>query len=198
MKVANATFLVLMWLIATLYYNNSHSVLSHILWKCYAQACFTTIATFKGTPNQIACYVISDSKYHTHINKNIFLIPSLQSPLIHKWKGNWLRSIENISKTCNNNILYCCKMAYARSLEKSLDGVKDMDVTQTKKRTSSNASLTIIDKTKNWSSTQRKTLPLWLGFKAMNALHASNKLAKESHKSVSELYQPKVMAHMGV
>ena len=39
-------------------------------------------------------------------------------------------------------------MAYARSLEKSLDGVKDMEVTQTKKKTLSTASLTIVDKTK--------------------------------------------------
>ena len=43
-------------------------------------------------------------------------------------------------------------MTYARSLEKSLDGVKDMEVTQTKKRSSSNACLTIVDKTKNRSS----------------------------------------------
>ena len=78
-------------------------------------------------------------------------------------------------------------MAYARSLEKSLDGVKDMEVTQTKKRTSSNACLTIVDKTKNRSSSQSKTLPLWLGFKAMNALNASNNLTQENHKSVSEL-----------
>ena len=78
-------------------------------------------------------------------------------------------------------------MAYARSLEKSLDGVKDMEVTQTKKRTSSNACLTIVDKTKNRTSSQNKSLPLWLGFKAMNALNESNNLAKESHKSVSEL-----------
>ena len=186
MKIAPATLLVLMWLLATLYCNNSHSVLSHTLWECYAQTCFITIATFNRTSNRIACYVVNDSENHTYIN-NIFLKPSLQSPLIHKWKGIRLRSKKNISKTYNNNILYCCRMAYARSLEKSLDGVKNMEVTQTKKRTLSTASLTIVDKTKNRSTTQGKTLPLWFGFKAMNALNASNKLAKENHKSVSEL-----------
>ncbi len=95
-------------------------------------------------------------------------------------------------------MFYFCRMAYSRSLEKSLDGVKDIEVSQNKKRLSSHASLTIVDKTRNRSSTKKKNLSLWLGFKAMNALHASNKLAKESHKNVSELYQPKVMAHMGV
>ena len=176
-----------MWLLtATLYWNNSHNVISHTLWDCYAQACLTTIATFKGTFNRTTWCYVNVSKQHTHINNNTFLIPPLQSPLIHKWKGNGLRSKENISKTYNNNILYFCIMTYARSLEKSLDGVKDMEVTQKKKRTSSNACLTIVDKTKNRSSSQRKTLPLWLGFKTMNALNASNKLAKEKHKSVSE------------
>jgi hypothetical protein len=78
-------------------------------------------------------------------------------------------------------------MAFSRSLEKSLDGVKDMEVTQTKKCSSSNACLTIIEKTKNKSNTQGKTYPLWLGFKAMNALNASKGSAKENHRSVSEL-----------
>ena len=79
---------------------------------------------------------------------------------MHKWKENWLRSKENISKTWNNNIFYCCRMAYVRNPEKSLDGVKYIIVTQTKKRTSSTASLIIVEKTKNRASTQGKTLPL--------------------------------------
>ena len=51
-------------------------------------------------------------------------------------------------------------MAYVRNPEKSLDGVKYIIVTQTKKRTSSTASLIIVEKTKNRASTQGKTLPL--------------------------------------
>ena len=78
-------------------------------------------------------------------------------------------------------------MAFSRSLEKSLDGVKDMDITQTKKRSSSNACLTIVEKTKSKANTQGRNFPLWLGFKAMNALNASQGLAKESHRSISEL-----------
>ena len=57
-------------------------------------------------------------------------------------------------------MFYFCRMAYSCSLEKSLDGVKDMEVTQTKKQTSTNACLTIVDKSKNRSFTQGKTFPL--------------------------------------
>ena len=149
MKVANATCLVLMWLLAaTLYWNHSHSVFSHTLWDGYVQT------TLKRTTNKFAWCFVNASILHTHINNNTFLIPPLQSPLIHKWKGNGLRSKKHISKTHNNNILYCCRMAYARSLEKSLDGAKDMEVTQTKKRSSSNACLTIVEKPKSRSSSQ--------------------------------------------
>jgi hypothetical protein len=126
--------------------------------------------------------------YNVNRTKISFLIaPPLQGPLIYKWKMEWSRSITQITKTQNDKVVYVCRMAFSRSLEKSLDGVKNIEVTQTKKRSSSNACLTIVEKTKNKSNTQGKSYPLWLGFKAMNALNASKSLAKESHRSVSEL-----------
>ena len=77
MKVATGTCLVLMWLLtATIYWNNSHSVVSHTLWDCYGQTCCTTRITPKRTPKRI-WNVKNDSKQQTHILNNIFLIPPL-------------------------------------------------------------------------------------------------------------------------
>ena len=96
-----------------------------------------------------------------HVCLNLFLIaPSPQSPFIHKWKGKWSRSKRKKPKVYNDKISYFCRMAYACSLEKSLDGVKDMEVTQSKKRTSSFASLTVVEKGKNKSNPQSKNFPL--------------------------------------
>lgn len=78
-------------------------------------------------------------------------------------------------------------MAYLRSLDKSFDGARDMEVLQSKKRTSSHACLIIVDKTKNKTTVQRKTFSLWLGFKILNVLNASKELSKETHKNVREL-----------
>ena len=47
-------------------------------------------------------------------------------------------------------------MTYTRTF----DGVKNMEVTQNKKRTSSNTSLAILDKTKNRTVAQGKSLPV--------------------------------------
>ena len=132
-------------------------------------------------------FCVNMNKHYVCLDNSLFLVPPQQSPLIHKWKGVRSRCKNIIPKNFNNNMFYFCRMAYSRSLEKSLDGVKDMEVSQNKKRLSSHASLTIVDKTKSRSSTQEKHLPLWFGFKAMNALNLSKGLAKESHKSVSEL-----------
>ena len=135
------------------------------------------------TKNLGSMYTYSDKQ-----TKNSFLIvSSLQGPLIYKWRREWSRSKTQITKIQYNKVVYVCRMAFSRNLEKSLDGVQDMEVTQTKKRSSSNACLTIVEKTKNKSHTQGKTYPLWLGFKAMNALNISKGLAIESHRSVSDL-----------
>ena len=58
---------------------------------------------------------------------------------------------------------------------------------KTKKRTSSNACLVVVEKNKNKSNTSKQNDCLWLGFKAMNALNASKGLAEVPHKSVTEL-----------
>ena len=163
MKVACATnFVFILWLLLTTpYWTNSHGVTSHNPWACLAQICFTTKDAHKNvTSNRIVGYFANTSKHYVCINNKLFLAPPLQSPLIYKWKGDWSRSKRNILKTHNNSMFYFCRMAYSRSLEKSLDGVKDMEVTQTKKQTSTNACLTIVDKTKNRSSAQGKTFPL--------------------------------------
>ena len=75
-------------------------------------------------------------------------------------------------------------MSHSRNLDKSFEGAKDMEISQNKKRTSSIASLTIVEKNKNKSNTPKKNPRLWLGFKALNA---SKGLDMIPHKSVSEL-----------
>ena len=190
MKVAIATkcVFILGLLLATTYWMNSQCVISHNQWACNFQLFFITRNVNKNvTSNQLMGVFVNISKHYVCIDNNLFLAPPLQSPLIHKWKGERSRSKNTLPKNLNYNMFYFCRMAYSRSLEKSLDGVKDIEVSQNKKRLSSHASLTIVDKTRNRSSTQEKNLPLWLGFKAMNALNSNKGLPKESHKSVSEL-----------
>jgi hypothetical protein len=68
MKVATATYFVLMWLLATLYCNNSQSVLSHTLWECHAPTCFTYFAPFKVTSKSIAWYVVNVSNHKVWYN----------------------------------------------------------------------------------------------------------------------------------
>ena len=84
----------------------------------------------------------------------------------------------------NTKILFLCRMSHSRNLDKSFEGAKDMEISQNKKRTSSIASLTIVEKNKNKSNTPKKNPRLWLGFKALNA---SKGLDMIPHKSVSEL-----------
>ena len=64
--------------------------------------------------------------------------------------------------------------------DKSFDGVRNIEVLQTKTRTSSNGSLTIVDKTKNIPNTQEKSFLLWFRFKAMNALMQTKVLQKNN------------------
>ena len=189
MKVAIATkcVFILGLLLATTYWTNSQCVTSHNPWACIFQLFFITRNIHKNVTSDLMGFCVNMNKHYVCLDNSLFLVPPQQSPLIHKWKGVRSRCKNIIPKNFNNNMFYFCRMAYSRSLEKSLDGVKDMEVSQNKKRLSSHASLTIVDKTKSRSSTQEKHLPLWFGFKAMNALNLSKGLAKESHKSVSEL-----------
>ena len=170
------------WLMtAILYWTYSHCAPSHTLWQCLVQSSFCSIDTHNlEISKRLERYEVNE------LNKTFLSASSPQSPFIHKWKGVWSRSKRKTPKTHNNEMMYCCRMAYPRSLEKSLDGVKDMEVTQTKKRTSSNASLTS-EKNKTKPNSSGKYFPLWLGFKAMNALNASKGLPMDSHKSVSDL-----------
>ena len=75
-------------------------------------------------------------------------------------------------------------MAYSRSLNKSFNGAKDMEMSQSKKQTS--ACLTIVEKEKIQNVTKKNSY-MWLGFKAMNALNASGGLEEIPHKNVTEL-----------
>ena len=186
MRVADATkcVLILWLLLATSYWKSVQCVTSHKPWACILLVSFIDKKT---TSNITEWYALNTSREYVCIDNKLYLAPPQQSPLIHKWNGMWSRCKRKTQKSHNKNLLDVCRMTYARSLEKSLDGVQDMEVTQTKKRTSTSTCVAIIDKTKNRSTNQEKTLPLWLGFKARNALNASKGLAKVSHKSVSEL-----------
>ena len=185
MKITYATLVITLWLLAIPYWNISQCVTSHKLWTCYEQCYCTTIDAHKTEVSKDL------GRFYANVNKNItsffLIVPPLQGPLIYKWRRGWSRSKIQITKTHNKKVVYVCRMAFSRSLEKSLDGVKDMEITQTKKWSSSNACLTIVEKTKSKSNTQGKSYPLWLRFKAMNALNSSKGLAKESHRSVSDL-----------
>ena len=169
MKVAYATCIVL-WLIASLYWTNSLIANSHTPHAWNLDCCFI----------------------HTNkINKNTSFLAtsSLQAPLVHKWNGNLSSTTTKTpTNTKNNNqIFFPCRMAYSRNLDNSFNGVQDMETSQTKKRNSSNACLTILEKTKSKSNTPKRNAHLWLGFKAMNALNASKGIEEVAHKSVSEL-----------
>ena len=161
------------------YANTPNAFVKHKTWKLHVHCCMITI----DSPNSKPLEKYYECTLDVFVKNKVFLIaPSSQSPFIHKWKGEWSRSKRKKSKVYNDNISYFCRLAYARSFKKSLDGVKDMEVTQSKKRTSSIASLTVVEKGKNKSNPQSKNFPLWLGFKAMNALNESQGLPKESHK----------------
>ena len=204
MEVAKAIIVMyLLGLLAHLYWTSSQCLLSHPSHFCHAQSKDTNInitnpmnekplsyATCKNqnTTNELRTLVKYWEK--NKIKPIFFLISSpLQAPLAHKWNGGLTRTKRRISMDMHNNtyVLSLCRMAYSRSLDKTFDGVKDMETSQNRKRTSSNASLAIVEKNKNKNNTSTKYPSLWLGFKALNALNASKGLDMMPHKSVSSL-----------
>ena len=178
MRIAYAiTLTFVIWLIASLYCIHSHHVNSHTLYKCV----YLARPVHRNTNNS----------GKTNNNIYIFFLATspLQAPLVHKWNGDLSRAQRKTSIAIQNNtnVQLLCRMAYARSLDKNYDGVKDMETSQNKKRTSSNACLVVVEKNKNKSNTSKQNDCIWLGFKAMNVLNASNGLAEVPHKSVTEL-----------
>ena len=99
---------------------------------------------------------------------------------------------KNVSlATKNKSYVYCLyimSQTHSCSLTKTSNGVKDMEINQSKKRTSSHARLTIVNKsTTRKGPPQRILHPFDFGFKAMNALNQITGVEKEPHASVSEL-----------
>jgi hypothetical protein len=136
----------------------------------------------------IACLKDGKTLKLTNYTLHIFFpnMSSLQAPLVHKWNGKicGIKRRIFIETQSNTKLSSLCRMAHSRSLDKSFDGVKDMEMSQSKKRTS--ACLTIVEKGKIKNVAKRNS-HLWLGFKAMNALNASRGLQEIPHKSVTEL-----------
>ena len=165
MRFAYATTIIfVLWLIASLYCISSHHVNSYTLHECLylARPVHTNTNNWGKTNNIIKSFFLATSP--------------LQAPLVHKWNGDLSRAQRKISIATQNNTIVplLCRMAYARSLDKNFDGVKDMETSQNKKQTSSNASLVVLEKNnKNKGNTSKQNARLWLGFKAMNALNAS-------------------------
>lgn len=124
MKVAYATYIIVVfWLIASPYWKNSHRANSHTSHDWHPE-----------------CYLTNINKTKEKIRLNISLATSpLQAPLAHKWNGDLSRTTKTPKNTQNNyQIFFLCRVAYSRSLDKTFDGVKDMETSQTKKRNSSN------------------------------------------------------------
>ena len=55
----------------------------------------------------------------------------------------------------NTKLISLCRMAHSRNLDKTFEGAKDMEISQNKKRTSSFASLTVVEKGKTKSNTPK-------------------------------------------
>jgi hypothetical protein len=189
MKVAKATVVIFVfWLLATPYWNDCLRVCSHSTSDCHK---CSSIDTKINTLIQILTSYIENVEHKILIRNNyIFsLVTShLQAPLVDKWNGEMSRGKRRISIVTKNNTQTCCdcRMAHSRSLDKSFDGVKDMETSQNKKRSSSLTCLTIVEKNKN-KNASKKNAHLWLGFKALNALNANKELDEIAHSSVSEL-----------
>ena len=126
MKLAHATFFFfVLWLIASPYWIQSQCV--HTLTP---HACLSHIRlTHK---NKI-------SKPQTKVDKweeitfieHIFLLATcpLQAPLVHKWNGYLSRIQGRTPMATNNNIqtFSPCRTTYSRNLDKTFDGVKDIE-----------------------------------------------------------------------
>ena len=238
MKVAKATHIIFVfWLLASIYWNDSHRVCSPTLHDCHIECytssnklirnhgCilysrFTEIDTLKDKPLNshknistiyncyIECYItncisnrnndcmpclrnnniMNVNPLTTQYNTFFLVISPLQAPLVDKWNGEIFRVKRRISMVTKSNMkqLCLCRMTLSRSLDRTFDGVKDMETSQNKKRSSSNACLAVIEKNKN-KNVPKKNSNLWLGFKAMNALNESRGCEEVAHKSVSEL-----------
>lgn len=154
MKVAKAnTIIYVLWLLAPLYWTNPQCVLSHPSHSCYANSKDTNISiiSLRNDESQNFCTPFSyatsihqktTNELRTQINnweknkyiKSIFFLKSspLQAPLAHKWNGVMTRTKRRISMDMHNNnhLLSLCRMAYSRNLDKTFDGVKDMDPSQ--------------------------------------------------------------------
>lgn len=112
--------------------------------------------------------------YHNNITSNFFLGPHLlQVPPIHKQNGRKSKSKRNTFLATNHNSHMCCFhiMAQIHNLSITFDGIKDMDVSQSEKHSSSYACLSIVAKIRSQNSFQENPFPLWLGFKAINTLN---------------------------
>ena len=210
MKVAHTTTTIyVIWLIASLYWIHSQCALSHPspLWheKCNELNIRTTSHIDKHTNSYILLshvvnvYRNTTSKprplityweNYRYFTLTFFLATCpLQAPLVHKWNGDMSKAQRRISMDIHNNtkLISLCRMAHSRNLDKTFEGAKDMEISQNKKRTSSFASLTVVEKRKTKSNTPKQTPRLWLGFKALNALNESKGLDMVTHKSVSSL-----------
>lgn len=193
MRLAYATSIFMFWLIASLYWNHSLRVCPPSLHALHRRSCIVEIKTSNSEQiNKPLAYIrcLEYGMLDKCLKQHIFpLITSpLQAPLIDKWNGEMYREKRRNSIATKNNISiwYLCRMAYSRSLDKSFDGVRDMETSQNKKRTSSTACLTVLETNKKKNASKKNT-HLWLGFKALNALNASKGLEEIAHKSVSEL-----------
>ena len=209
MKVVNTTTIIfVLWLLSPLYWTNSQCALSHLSFLCHAKCQDTNISIISPkdnkpinyhTPLSYATYQNLTNKLRTLVNNweenkyinSIFFLATypLQAPLVHKWNRDMSRTQRRISMDMYNNtkLLSLCRMAHSRNLDKSFEGAKDMGISQNKKRTSSIASLAIVEKNKNKSNTPKKNPRLWLGLKALNALNANKRLDMIPHKSMSKL-----------
>ena len=132
MRVAYATTLTfVIWLIASLYWRNSHHVTSHTSYGClyHVRPIHTNITNKQKT--------LTNNWKNTNYIKHIFFLATspLQAPLVHKWNGDLSRAQRRtpIVTQYNTQVFFLCKMTYARSLDKTFDGVKDMETSQNKK-----------------------------------------------------------------
>ena len=170
MRFAHAISIFVFWLIASLYWNLPLRVCPltlHDLQASTLEQSNQTLINIKGLENGMFKKTLKQCTF--------FLVTNpLQAPLVDKWNGDLSRVKRRISIATKSNIqIWClCRMAHSRSLDKSFDGVRDMETSQTKKRTSSTACLTIVEKNKNKTASKKNT-HLWLGFKALNALNES-------------------------
>jgi len=190
MKVAYATYIFVFWLIASIYWNDSPCVCPPTLHALHRRCFITKIKTNES--KQISnifiytrCFVnVMLDKQPLKKKQLIFFLAAnpLQAPLVEKWNRNLPRNKrrKSMDTQSNTQTLCLCRMAYSRSLEKLFDGLKDMETSQNKKRSSSNACLAIVEKSKN-KSAAKKYPNLCLGFKAMNALNASKGLEEIAH-----------------